>query len=274
MPHGRGVYAYRTMSGTSMATPHVAGAAAVVRQAHPEWTAQQIKAALVSSARTGGKVAGADQTGGGVLDVIGAVDQKVLSAPAVQAGDYNWPQDASDRTTVRVPFTNTGKSDLTLNLKLSGVHGNDGSDVRSGIVKLEQGRVKVPAGATAQVPLRIDPTARLTDAQYGAVTGRILATGDDVHVSVPVTLQVQPETVTLRVKVIDRNGKPAVALLPGPGQPRHRQGRAPQQQRRDRPDVPGAPGRLRPQQLRGDVRREQRGRVGRLPREAAAADHR
>ncbi|MFD0341407.1 S8 family serine peptidase [Streptomyces sp. NPDC127117] len=206
---GRGVYAYRTMSGTSMATPHVAGAAAVVRQAHPDWTAQQIKAALVSSARTGGKVAGADQTGAGVLDVFGAVNQKVLSAPAVQAGSYNWPQDTSDRTTVQVPFTNTSKSDLTLSLKVSGVHGNDGSEVRSGIVKLEEGKVRVPAGATAQVPLRIDPTARLKDSQYGAVTGRILATGDDVHVSVPVTLHVEPETVTLRVKLVDRDGKPA-----------------------------------------------------------------
>ncbi|MFJ2587584.1 S8 family serine peptidase [Streptomyces sp. NPDC087538] len=206
---GRGVYAYRSMSGTSMATPHVAGAAAVVRQAHPDWTAQQIKAALVSSARTGGKVAGADQTGAGVLDVFAAVNQKVVSAPAVQAGNYNWPQDASDRTSVKVPFTNTSGNDLTLNLRVSGVHGNDGSDVHSDIVKLGQRKVTIPAGTTAQVPVQIDPTARLQDSQYGAVTGRILATGGDVHVSVPVTLYVQAETVTLRVKTVDRNGKPA-----------------------------------------------------------------
>ncbi|WP_406252977.1 S8 family serine peptidase [Streptomyces atratus] len=206
---GRGVYAYRSMSGTSMATPHVAGAAAVLRQAHPDWTAQQLKSALVSSARTGGKVDGADRTGAGVLDVFAAVNQKVLAAPAVQGGSYNWPQDASDRTTVKVPFTNTGDSDLTLSLKVSGVHGDDGSDVRSGIVEPAQRKVTIPAGATAQVPVRIDPTARLQDSQYGAVTGRILATGDDVHVSVPVTLYVEPETVTLRVKAVDRDGKPA-----------------------------------------------------------------
>ncbi|MFI8433446.1 S8 family peptidase [Streptomyces sp. NPDC079020] len=206
---GRGPYAYREMSGTSMATPHVAGAAAIVRQAHPEWTAQQIKAALVSSARTGGKVAGADQTGAGVLDVFDAVRQKVLSAPAVQGGSYNWPQDTSDRTTVQVPFTNTGTDEVTLKLGVSGVHGNDGSDVSSGIMRLEHSKVTVPAGATVNVPLRIDPTARLKASQYGAVTGRVIATGGDAHVSVPVTLHVQPETVTLRVKVVDRNGKPA-----------------------------------------------------------------
>ncbi|MGW4233937.1 S8 family serine peptidase [Streptomyces sp. NPDC004980] len=206
---GRGVYAYRAMSGTSMATPHVAGAAAVVRQAHPDWTAQQIKASLVSSARTGGKVAGADQTGAGVLDVSAAVHQKVLSAPAVQGGDHTWPQDSSDRTTVQVPFTNTGATDVTLRLEVSGVRGNDGSVVTSGIMRPATGKVTVPAGATVQVPLRIDPTARLQESQYGAVAGRLMATGSNVHVSVPVSLYVQPETVALRVKVIDRNGKPA-----------------------------------------------------------------
>jgi minor extracellular serine protease Vpr len=39
-----------TMSGTSMAAPHVAGIAALVRQVHPGWTPSQVKAALVSTA--------------------------------------------------------------------------------------------------------------------------------------------------------------------------------------------------------------------------------
>ena len=37
---------YQTMSGTSMATPHVAGAAAIVAQEHPSWSGEQIKDAL------------------------------------------------------------------------------------------------------------------------------------------------------------------------------------------------------------------------------------
>ncbi|MFE6980687.1 S8 family peptidase [Streptomyces griseus] len=206
---GRGSQAYRSMSGTSMATPHVAGAAAVVKQRHPEWTAQQLKAALVSSAHSAvpGDVR---ETGGGRLDVDRAIRTPVLGAPAVQGGTFNWPQDKSDRTTVAVPYTNTGGKAVKLSLKVAGVTGNDGSAVGSKVASLARTSVTVPAGATVEVPLALDPDARLTAAQYGDVTGRVLATASGgVRVSTPFSLYVEPETVTLRVKLVDRTGKPA-----------------------------------------------------------------
>ncbi|MFI2737478.1 S8 family peptidase [Streptomyces sp. NPDC018711] len=206
---GRGVYAYQSMSGTSMATPHVAGAAAIVKQRHPDWTAQQIKAALVASADSGvpGDVR---EVGGGRLDVEAAIEQTVLGAPAVQGGTFDWPQDKSDRTTVSVPYTNTSDAPVTLDLAVEKVTGNDGSAVKSPVARLGRRTVTVPAGATAEVPLALDPDARLERAQYGDVTGRVLATGPGgIHVSTPFSLYVEPETVTLRVKLIDRQGNPA-----------------------------------------------------------------
>jgi hypothetical protein len=41
---------HTTLSGTSMAAPHVAGAAALLAQEHPQWTATELKAALMASA--------------------------------------------------------------------------------------------------------------------------------------------------------------------------------------------------------------------------------
>ncbi|QEU91018.1 S8 family peptidase [Streptomyces kanamyceticus] len=206
---GRGVYAYQSMSGTSMATPHVAGAAALVKQRHPDWTSQQIKAALVSSADSG--IPGdARETGGGRLDAKAAIDQQVLGSPAVQGGSFGWPQDSSDRTSVDVPYTNTTDKTVKLKLSLQGVTGNDGSAVRATVARLGERSVTVPAGATVKVPLKLTPDADLKRAQYGDITGRVLATADGGgRVSTPFSLYVQPETVSLRVKLVDRNGKPA-----------------------------------------------------------------
>ncbi|MFF5971292.1 S8 family serine peptidase [Streptomyces sp. NPDC012769] len=206
---GRGAHAYQSMSGTSMATPHVAGAAAVLKQRHPDWTARQLKAALVSSAdsRVPGDVR---EVGGGRLDVRAAVDQTVLGAPAVQGGTFPWPQHSTDRTTVAVPYANTSDRPVTLSLAVEKVTGNDGSAVRSSVARLGQRTVTVPAGGTAEVPLGLNPAAALERAQYGDVTGRVVATGPGgLRVSTPFSLYVEPETVTLRVKLIDRQGRPA-----------------------------------------------------------------
>jgi subtilisin len=41
---------YTILSGTSMATPHVAGVAALVYSAHPDWTTRQVKEKIISTA--------------------------------------------------------------------------------------------------------------------------------------------------------------------------------------------------------------------------------
>ncbi|MBB4945100.1 subtilisin family serine protease [Kitasatospora gansuensis] len=206
---GRGVYAYTAMSGTSMATPLVAGAAALLKQRHPDWTADRLKAALVSSADP--TLAGdVQQIGGGRLRVGQAVRQTVLGSPAVGFGRFGWPQVKADTRTVQLPYTNTGDAPVRLRLTVQRTDGDDDSAIGSRIVRLGRESVTVPAGATVQVPLTLDPTARLTGGQYGDVTGRVLATDEAGRtVSTPFNAYVEPETLSVRVKLTDRDGRPA-----------------------------------------------------------------
>ncbi|MBE1464873.1 S8 family peptidase [Kibdelosporangium phytohabitans] len=73
------------ISGTSMATPHVAGVAALVRQAHPDWTPEEVKAAVMTTAnddvRTepNGIVFAPQRTGAGRVNAQSAVDTEVLA---------------------------------------------------------------------------------------------------------------------------------------------------------------------------------------------------
>ena len=75
------------VSGTSMAAPHVAGAAALLRQIHPTWSNAEIKSALMSTSKyigiwngDGTHAQPLDQ-GAGRLDLTNAADPGVILDP-------------------------------------------------------------------------------------------------------------------------------------------------------------------------------------------------
>src|SRR5581483_2210337 len=83
-PQQEGTWA--SCSGTSMASPHVAGAAALLRQRHPEWTPAQIKSALETTATpvprtTPGTEEPTTREGAGLLDLPLALDPLVFTDP-------------------------------------------------------------------------------------------------------------------------------------------------------------------------------------------------
>lgn len=70
-------------SGTSMAAPHAAGIAALVRQAHPRWTPEEVKAAVMNTAgadlRENGRTYAPQRVGSGRVDAKAAVENEVLA---------------------------------------------------------------------------------------------------------------------------------------------------------------------------------------------------
>ncbi|MBF9135105.1 S8 family serine peptidase [Plantactinospora sp. S1510] len=207
IPVGSGI----SMSGTSMATPHVAGAAAIVVERQPDLPAANIKAALMASARPNPDL-GVFAQGAGRLDVARALDQRVTAnPPSLSLGRQAWPHD--DDTPVRrtVSYRNDGTAAVTLQLGVQAT-GPDGTPVPAGMFEVSPGTVTVPAGGTADVTVTADTAG--SDGPLGQLTGQLTATAaSGARVPTPLAVDREVESYDVELSHLGQGGEPTAGYL-------------------------------------------------------------
>ncbi|WP_405058604.1 S8 family serine peptidase [Kribbella sp. NBC_01505] len=195
---------YTRLSGTSMATPHVAGAAALLSQEHPTWSAAELKAVLMGSA----KVA-ADQTvfqqGAGRIDVAKAITQQVIAEPgSLSFGLATWPHTDDTPVTKTLTYRNLGDQPVTLRLTGT-MTASNGSSAPAGALRLSSGELTVPAGGTASVEVT---SATNHSGPEGSYSGRVTATAPGLSLDTPLAVDKERESYNLTVKHFDAAGDP------------------------------------------------------------------
>ncbi len=196
---GQGAAAYAQLSGTSVACAHVAGAAALLLQAHPNWNHDQIKAALMSTARwqdlrsapASSAPAGVLQRGAGLVSLARVVSASLLCLPAsialpqaVPGGSYRVFLDLRDTRTTGAsrPFTPSVQSDFGLQISAP--------------------TVNLPPWGIVQVAINVNV---LPQAPLGDLVADLAWHSGEIEIHVPIWVHVQPPLKTARVLLLDND---------------------------------------------------------------------
>jgi subtilisin family serine protease len=201
---------YVTHSGTSMATPHVTGAVAILAQQHPDWTAAQLKAALVTSAKQNPATTPSKQ-GAGLIDVGQAVTQTVTASPlSLSFGEHRWPHEDDKPVPQTVTYRNSGAAPVTLALSATAVYDWTGKPAATELVSLSATSVTVPAGGEASVTVTGNPAV---ETPPGFFSGTVTAASAGATINTPWVLFKDEETHQFTLKNIDRYGKPTQRVV-------------------------------------------------------------
>ncbi|GAA3673634.1 S8 family serine peptidase [Lentzea roselyniae] len=191
---------YTSLDGTSMATPHVAGAAALLRQQHPGLTGTALKARLTASTTPTATLTPFDQ-GSGRVDVAKLIKQNVTSAPtSLSFGSHRWPHTGEPALTKEITYTNAGSEPITLDLT---------TETTGALFSVSPAKLTVPASGSATATVTAD-IAKQPDG--GVLGGAIIASG----VRTAVVVDLEKESYDVTITATQRSGvksSPSYAFL-------------------------------------------------------------
>ncbi|MEO3818076.1 S8 family serine peptidase [Plantactinospora sp. B24E8] len=211
VPDGTGI----SMSGTSMAAPHVAGAAAILAQRRPDLPAAQLKATLMAAARPATDLDVFAQ-GAGRLDVARAIGQRITAdPPSLGFGRQVWPHDDNTPVSRTVSYHNLGDTPVTLRLAVDATD-PAGTPVPAGMFQVRPTSVTVPAGGTAEATVTADTAG--TGGPLGRLTGQLVAAPDTDEdngsiVLTPVAVEREVESYDVTVSHLGQDGAPTDGYL-------------------------------------------------------------
>ena len=164
------------ISGTSMASPMVAGVAALTREAHPTWSVEQIKAAIVNTGDPA-KVVGyrTSRGGSGLVQPLGATSTQVVAVgdPSTASLNFGFAElGANYASTKAVTLYNNSASPLTYAVGSANAAGS------AATVGLSPTSVTVPANGSAIVNVTLNvPAASVgNSAAFREVAGNVVFT--------------------------------------------------------------------------------------------------
>jgi subtilisin family serine protease len=182
----------RIASGTSMSSPHVAGVAALARQAHPSWSVEDIKASIINTADPAG-VAGwrISRGGSGLVQPAKAVKTSVVAVgdPGTATLNYGFAEFASSfAATKTITLRNHGAADATFNVSTAG----NTPFTSAHTATPSSSSVTVPAGGSATVDVTLSASGAAVGGSnaFKEIAGLVTFTPADSSVNSGVSLSV------------------------------------------------------------------------------------
>lgn len=200
---------YKSLDGTSMATPHVAGAAAILAEKYPEWDGTTLKQALMNTTK---KLDGYQpyHVGTGRVDVAAALDSQVRATGSVSFGFFKWPHDQAAPVEKVVTYTNDSEEEITLELESTFTNA-EGEEAPTGMLTVSDQTVTVPARGTVDVKVTLDSTLGETGSRY---QGFLTAKKDGTElVRTTMAMVKEEERYPLTLNATDRDGSKGQAYV-------------------------------------------------------------